>query len=183
MSFNTKAKEIRINFPSELHRDLIDIKIPYLYSIGQKVDFFDNYSSIHDGFFVDSYVRTRNNAQSDGKFKAHSSKGFLTVACECKNRANVIRTPVLKTIIENSIKKHDAKLILVFCTKFGDSSTRTSEFSKLCEEQQVNVYRIVKKGHKLCSLEPLCKNFQIHPNPQRICIVFESASIVSLVNI
>jgi len=174
MGYTNDAVSRNIWVPSDLLEILQSIKIPFLYSINRNDETFDNFCSISQDFFVKTYVRTSNNDQIDGKFEVHSPQGPQIIACECKNHADSIGTPILERVIRNSINLHDAKFTFIFCAVCVVKSTQNSQFTRLCDTKRVNVYRIVRQENKVAKLVPFWKNFKIHQNPNRICIVFES---------
>lgn len=177
MSLTKNALYMNIEFPLDLLKDLQSVKIPFLYSIDRKDETFDKFCSIEHEFFVKSYERTSNSDQIDGKFEVHTPQGLKIIACECKNYSNSIRTHILEKVIDNSISRHNAKFIFIFCTSVVDKSTKTSKFTQLCNTEKINVYRIERYDNKLAKLVPFWINFKIHENPNRICIIFESYSI------
>ncbi|NBO24380.1 MAG: hypothetical protein EBU93_03985 [Chlamydiae bacterium] len=174
MGYTNDAVSRNIWVPSDLLEILQSIKIPFLYSINRKDAAFDKFCNISQDFFVKTYVRTSNSDQIDGKFEVHTPQGPQIIACECKNHADSIGTTILETAIRNSINLHDAKFIFIFCTVFVGTSTQNSQFTRLCDSKRVNVYRIERQENRLAKLVPFWRNFKIHQNPNRICIIFES---------
>ncbi len=179
MSYSYDPWRAPIEYPLELRELLGRIEIPFLYSISFENPAFEALAAIEfdSNLFVSNYERTSNASQIDGKFDGRIGEEYVTVCCECKNRAKVISSSeLLKILIKSAM--HNAKLSLVFCTEFASIAKPTAKFQVYCRKFKVNVFRVaLAKVDGQYQIIPFTQDFIIHEKPSTTCIVLETVRI------
>ncbi len=153
------------------------IDVPFLYAIDHKNVVFDDFSDFNEDFFVQSYERTSNSAEIDGKFTFRLNKQEQVLTCECKNRAKSIGSGIRKKILEKSTELHHAKVSFVFCRQFVEYTKKRSELLKFIKAKRANIYCIEKHGRDSFKVVPFSKTCKLYAKPRLNCIIFEFCGV------
>lgn len=178
----SKQNEISITYPVNkfnLERDFIDkCRIPFLYALDRSIPILDQISgSQSQSIYFSRYERTSNLSQIDGKFVFLLSQTEYTAVVECKNRQDSINGKILFECLTKARSKPGAKLCIIFCRICIPASTLRSKFMKFCRLKKINVYSVKREGNMAFKIEVFSDKFYIFPNPNFICIIFESFKI------
>lgn len=179
----TKTDRITIRFP-KLTFDLDGkffkkCKIPFLYSMNRSIPILNkiSHSRKSGSVYFGRYERTSNSSNIGVKFSFTFQNSQTTAIVECKNRKDDIEGNLLYDIFKRAISKYNFKILFIFCRICIRNSTEMSNFTKLCVEKQINVYRIQRRK-LLFDIVPFSNAYcRIYPDPKFICIIFESVKI------
>jgi len=181
------AKGLSINRQFIYPRAIYDLKnqflnqcrIPYLYSINRQDLVLEGIEA--SNISLAQYYRASDNEEIDGRFwfRFSNEPALSQATVECKNHNNRIGSGILVEILEKCILNDSGSkpsLSLVFCREFVEWSTKMSKFSELCRDQMINVYRVYATSSSKMHFEikPFSSSFQIHSNPNLICILLEA---------
>ena len=161
-----------------LENFLNSCRIPFLYGINSSIPILDQLSSIASDFYIEPFERTGNFSKIDARFN-FKENGMDRIACmECKNfRNNIGSSSILRDCLLKALNRNNARLSLIICTQFARYSPSRSSFKSFCITEKINIYRVskVRSGH--FQIIPFDSIFQIHSDPELICVLFESTYI------